>query len=164
MPGLVLSFNRNIVCACMEEYSIRELRREDLTRDYFLLLSELTTAPFPEEALLFERYEFMQRHKETYLVLVIVDTANRIVGSGTLVTEYKFLRNLGSVGHIEDIVVSKQQRGAGLGKKLIFALLKASQEKGAYKTILATSPENAPFYEKCGLVKKEIEMAQYHSE
>lgn len=39
-------------------------------------------------------------------------------------------------------------------------LLLALQEAGCYKVILDCSEENVPFYEKCGLIKKEVQMVK----
>lgn len=34
------------------------------------------------------------------------------------------------------------------------------QELGCYKVILDCSEDNVPFYQKCGLVKKEVQMVK----
>ncbi len=39
----------------------------------------------------------------------------KLLASGTIMMEHKFIRNCGIVGHIEDIVVSKDARGKNLG-------------------------------------------------
>lgn len=56
--------------------------------------------------------------------------------------EKKFLRGLGTVGHIEDIVVDKNQQGKKLGLRVIQALTGISEGLGAYKTILNCSDHN----------------------
>jgi len=56
----------------------------------------------------------------TYYNLVIVDrSSDRIVASGCVFMERKFLRGLGLVGHIEDIAVAKDQQGKKLGLRVI---------------------------------------------
>ena len=90
--------------------------------------------------------------------------------------EKKFLRGLSTVGHIEDIVVDKNQQGKKLGLRIIQALTGISEGLGAYKTILNCNDDNirkpirskaevpfidnffTAFYEKCGFSKKENEM------
>lgn len=42
--------------------------------------------------------------------------------------------------------------------RLIDELLLASKEHGCYKVILDCSEANQPFYEKCGLIRKEVQM------
>lgn len=56
--------------------------------------------------------------------------------------EKKFLRNLGTVGHIEDIAVDKTQQGKKLGLRIIQTLTGISEGLGAYKTILNCSDHN----------------------
>jgi len=145
------------------EYLVRRLERKDVDEKYFELLSDLTVAPVPEKERVDRLFSFMERHAETYHVFVVVQkSTQKIVGSGTLLVEHKFIRDLGKVGHIEDIVVLKEMQGEGLGKALVEHLAAYASEKGCYKTILACSEQNAAFYEKCGFVRKEIEMAMYH--
>lgn len=145
------------------EYTVRELQEKDVTPEYFHLLSGLTEAPVPDKNALSERILFFSQRKETYTILVAVSSNEKVVASGSLIVERKFLRNLGSVGHIEDIVVSPECRGTGLGKKIISSLLALSKDKGCYKTILACSEENEEFYKKCGFIRKELEMVVYHT-
>jgi len=40
-------------------------------------------------------------------------------------------------------------------------LTDTAKEAGCYKIILDCSEDNAPFYEKCGLSRKEIQMVKY---
>lgn len=69
----------------------------------------------------------------------------RIVGTGALVVERKFIHNLGLVGHIEDIAVAKDQQGKKLGLRIIQALDHVAKEVGCYKvSILVGSTFPAP--------------------
>lgn len=115
---------------------------------------------------------------KTYYSIVIVDKpTDRVVAVGTVFIERKFLRGLGSVGHIEDIAVDKSQQGKKLGLRIIQALTSISENSGCYKTILNCSDANIrkfipnpldgvvliyfvplAFYQKCGYEKKENEM------
>lgn len=45
--------------------------------------------------------------------------------------------------------------------RLIEELVRYARCRGCYKVILDCSEANAPFYEKCGLQRKEVQMAQY---
>lgn len=75
---------------------------------------------------------------------------DKIVGYGAIVYETK-IRG-GKMGHIEDIVVSQDQRGKGIGKKIIAFLCAAGKENGCYKISLSCKANNIEFYEKCGFV------------
>lgn len=80
---------------------------------------------------------------QTYYVINIVSReTDKVVGTGTVFIEKKFLRGLGSVGHIEDIAVSKDMQGKKLGLRVIQTLVAISEKVGCYKTILNCSDEN----------------------
>ena len=84
------------------------------------------------------------------------------MGMGTLLIEYKIIHRFGKVGHIEDIIISKKYRGKGLGKFLVKNLMNiAENDFHVYKVILNCSESNIPFYENCGLEKKENQMIKY---
>jgi len=64
-------------------------------------------------------------------------------------------------GHVEDVVVHTSARGTGLGKLLLDRLTEMATASGCYKIILNCAHKNIGFYEKCGLVVKEVSMAKY---
>jgi len=72
------------------------------------------------------------------------------------------IHNLGSVGHIEDIAVSKDQQGKKLGLRIIEALDYIAARVGCYKSILDCSEHNEGFYVKCGFRRAGLEMAHYY--
>jgi glucosamine-phosphate N-acetyltransferase len=67
---------------------------------------------------------------------------DRIVASGTIVLERKFLRSAGTIGHIEDIAVSKAMQGRKLGLRVINTLEAVGAAMGCYKIILDCSKDN----------------------
>jgi len=145
-----------------EGLHMRPLASTDYHRGHLPVLAVLTVVTDPGEAAWVAQFNAMREAPSTYYPLVIVDKANdRIVGVGCVFIERKFLRGLGSVGHIEDIAVDKKQQGKKLGLRIIHALTHISESSGCYKTILNCSDENTPFYQKCGFEKKENEMAKY---
>ncbi|KIK58332.1 hypothetical protein GYMLUDRAFT_202820 [Collybiopsis luxurians FD-317 M1] len=144
---------------------VRPLSSTDYHRGYLSILSVLTQAPDVGYPAWLAQFNAMRASPNTYFPIVIVSKAtDRIVGVGCVFIERKFLRGLGSVGHIEDIAVDKNQQGKKLGLRIIQALTDVSEKSGCYKTILNCSDENIPFYEKCGFQKKENEMAKYAPE
>jgi len=144
---------------------IRPLSSTDYHRGYLSVLSVLTVVSDPGFEAWSIRFDAMRSAPNTYYPIVLVDKAtDAIVGVGTVFIERKFLRGLGSVGHIEDIAVDKSQQGKKLGLRIIEALTYISENSGCYKTILNCSDANIPFYNKCGYEKKENEMAKYAPE
>ena len=62
-------------------------------------------------------------------------------------------------GHLEEISVLKEYQGRGLGKRIIEALTAVAKNVGCCKVILNCSPENEPFYVKCGYESSGAEMS-----
>lgn len=121
---------------------MRPLAKTDLHRGHLSVLSVLTSAPEVSEARYVEAFDAM-RSSNAYFTLVIVSrSTDRIVGHGTVFVEQKFIRNLGTVGHIEDIVVDKSMQGRKLGLRIIDALTGISEAIGCYKAILNCKDEN----------------------
>ncbi|KZT70573.1 acyl-CoA N-acyltransferase [Daedalea quercina L-15889] len=144
---------------------LRPLASTDYRRGHLSVLSVLTIVTDPGEDAWVAQFNALRAAPRTYYSIVIVDKAlDRIVAVGTVFVERKFLRGLGSVGHIEDIAVDKSQQGKKLGLRIIQALTGISENSGCYKTILNCSDSNIPFYQKCGYEKKENEMAKYAPE
>ncbi|KAI9711013.1 MAG: Glucosamine-phosphate N-acetyltransferase-like protein [Bogoriella megaspora] len=115
------------------------------------------TGPSTEQA-----FERKSEGHGSYFVLVIIDQTSKIVGTGTLVVERKFIHDLGIVGHIEDIAVAKDQQGKKLGLRIINALDYIAAQVGCYKSILDCSEANEGFYKKCGFKRAGLEMAHYY--
>jgi len=142
---------------------IRPLSRTDYTRSHLAVLSVLTVVTDPGLAAYQARFDLLRAAPRTNYSIVIIDKhSDQIVAVGSVFVEHKFLRGLGSVGHIEDIAVDPKVQGKKLGLRIIHALTGISEKEGCYKTILNCSDKNIPFYEKCGYVKKENEMAKYN--
>lgn len=151
--------------------NIREIKIEDFAKYYELInqfkKTELSKEKF-EEILLFIQNTNMMK------IWVIEDDINKkddinkthdntiaLIGSATIIYEQKFIHNGGKVAHIEDVIICGSKRGTGLGKKLIQFLLEESRKNNCYKTILNCDEELCDFYKKCGLSKKNIQMAKY---
>ncbi|KZT02856.1 acyl-CoA N-acyltransferase [Laetiporus sulphureus 93-53] len=155
----------DIRTALPSDLHLRPLASTDYRRGHLSVLSVLTVVTDPGEEAWVAQFNALRAAARTYYSIVMVDKASDgIVAVGTVFIERKFLRGLGSVGHIEDIAVDKSQQGKKLGLRIIQALTGISENSGCYKTILNCSDSNIPFYQKCGYVKKENEMAKYAPE
>ncbi len=159
--------------------ALRHLERGDFSKSYLELLSQLTTVDRSmSEAELQRHFDelFPDRRRpgllsclaprsnlsSPYAIFVIEDTSKHaIVATATLFVEKKFIRGCASCGHIEDVVVDGGYRGKQLGKRVIERCIEEAKLRGCYKVILDCSEENAAFYAKCGLDRKEIQMVRY---
>ncbi|KAG4436557.1 hypothetical protein IFR05_007952 [Cadophora sp. M221] len=149
-----------------EGYACRPLQRGDYKLGHLDVLRGLTHVGEITEEEWTERFDALKASNGTYYVVVLVqkdgDVEKRIVGTGTLVVEKKFLYKLGIQGHIEDIAIAEDQQGKKLGLKLLQFLSYIAEKTGCYKTILDCSPAKEGFYVKCGYEKAGLEMHCYY--
>ncbi|KAG9321737.1 hypothetical protein KVV02_005083 [Mortierella alpina] len=158
-PALISS---TVQAQLPEGYLMRPLEFADYSKGYYDCLAGLTVVGEISEEAFQETFEKMKRCDGVYHVVVIEDLVQaRIVATGTLVVEQKFLRGCAKAGHIEDIVVHDSQRGKKFGIRLIDQLKHIGTEVGCYKLLLTCSEGNEPFYEKSGFQRKDLHMAQY---
>ena len=142
-----------------ELYHITKLEKVDYHRNFLQLLEQLTVVNI--EDISYEDFckRFDEMKATTYVVRNV--SIDKIVAAGSLFVEKKFIHGLGSVGHIEDVVVDKDYRNMGFGKNIINKLVTCANEEGCYKVILDCSSENVGFYENCGFNNKGVEMGLY---
>ncbi|KAJ5595518.1 Glucosamine 6-phosphate N-acetyltransferase [Penicillium hispanicum] len=144
------------------DYTIRPVRRSDYQRGFLDVLRVLTTVGEISAEQWNKRYDWIASRNDEYYLLVVCDGADRVVGTGSLIVERKFIHELGLVGHIEDIAVEKGQQGKKLGLRIIQALDYVAAQVGCYKSILDCSEANEGFYVKCGFKRAGLEMAHYY--
>ena len=127
---------------------IRELQEKDLFNGFLESLDSLRKASdlSPKKAkTIFKKMRSIPDH-----AIYVVEYDSKIIGSATIFIEPKFIHKGGKVGHIEDVVVSKEHQGEGIGLQLINALIQYAEKKGCYKTVLDCTDEVMPFYKKLG--------------
>ncbi|KAI4176889.1 MAG: hypothetical protein LQ343_000746 [Gyalolechia ehrenbergii] len=151
----------SVSSALPENYTIRPLQRSDYKAGMLDVLRVLTIVGEISEKAWDERYDWLARRGDEYYILVICDGAKKVVGTGAVIIERKFIHNLGLVAHIEDIAVAKDQQGKKLGLRIIQALDSIAEKVGCYKSILDCSETNEGFYAKCGYKRAGLEMAHY---
>jgi glucosamine-phosphate N-acetyltransferase len=145
------------------DYEIRTLDYGDYRKGFLQLLEQLTIV----DTKLIGELDFVNRVQDLkdahgHLVYVMIDNnIDKIVATGTIFIEKKFIHKMGYVGHIEDVVVDQNYRNKGLGKEIINTLVEFARSIECYKVILDCSKENVGFYENCDFEKKGIEMAKY---
>lgn len=88
-------------------------------------------------------------------ITIVMSEENIVIGVATLHIIKKLTRILGL---IEDVAVSENYRGQGIGKKLVKELIKIGNEKNCDKIVLSSSEKNSKFYEKIGFQKNELQM------
>lgn len=143
-------------------YLIRPLQDTDYEKGFLECLGHLTTVGDLSQKEFLQRFHFMNQRNDHYFTIVIEDVENRrIAAAGTVAMEFKFIHSNGKIGHIEDIVVNPLYRGKQFGKYIILQLVDIGRLQKCYKIVLDCSEKNVVFYEKCGFVRKEVQMVQY---
>lgn len=145
-----------------QTFRVRRLEMSDKRKGFVELLGQLTVTGSISDKEFDRRFEEIGSCGDDHMICVIEDERlGKIVATGSLIVEKKFVRNCGKAGHIEDVVVDSGYRGKQLGKKVVEFLVDHCRSMGCYKVILDCSVENKAFYEKCGLKQKEIQMVKY---
>ncbi|KAL5207273.1 hypothetical protein ABZP36_031708 [Zizania latifolia] len=144
---------------------IRRLEVSDREKGFLPLLSQLSACPELTASEFAACFADLAALGDDHVILVAEDPAaapeRRILATGCLFVERKFLRGGGKVGHVEDVVVDAAARGRGLGLRVVRRLVEISKEAGCYKVILDCTPELRAYYAKCGFVEKGVQMAIY---
>ena len=137
----------------MSQPIIRKLEKEDFEKGFLNSLDTLREASNITNEKALEIFNLIQSNPNH--IIVVAEINDRIVGSTTLLIEPKFIHQGGFVGHIEDVVVSKEFQGNQIGEKIVKYALEFAKKHNCYKTILNCSDEVKQFYEKIGF--------KYHS-
>lgn len=144
------------------DFQVRKLEVSDNSKGFVELLQQLTVCDAISDENFEARFQELRSLGDDHVICVIEDTTcGKIIATGSVFIEKKFVRNCGKAGHIEDVVVDRDYRGVQLGKKVLSFLTDHARSVGCYKVILDCSNENKAFYEKCGFKQKEIQMAKY---
>ncbi|MCH8859809.1 MAG: GNAT family N-acetyltransferase [Thaumarchaeota archaeon] len=132
----------------MVDITIRELEEKDLFNGFLESMDSLKLASNLDREKAKEIFEKISSNSNHFIYVAILD--GRVVGSTSMLIEPKFIHNGRNVAHIEDVVVSKDYQGKGIGEMLMRTLLDLAKDNNCYKTILDCTDEVKPFYEKIG--------------
>ncbi len=144
----------------MPEITIRKIQESDIDCGFLESLDSLRKASDLDKKKAKEILKKIAANPAHVIFVALKE--NRVVGATTLLIEQKFIHGGGLVGHIEDVVVSKEQQGLGIGEKIILSVLEYAKSQGCYKTILDCDDNVKPFYEKIGFKRHSNGMRYDH--
>lgn len=136
--------------------NIRKLDEKDYI-EYLRLINIFRETNFTEQ----QFKETLNKINNNNSIIYIIELNNKLIGTGTILFEHKFIHNISKIAHIEDICIDNSYRSKGLGKLLIDYLIKCAEENGCYKVTLYCDDKLEKFYSSCGLERKGIQMAKY---
>eukprot|EP00163_Fabomonas_tropica_P010163 TRINITY_DN20218_c0_g1_i1.p2 TRINITY_DN20218_c0_g1~~TRINITY_DN20218_c0_g1_i1.p2 ORF type:complete len:156 (+),score=38.33 TRINITY_DN20218_c0_g1_i1:250-717(+) len=144
----------------------RKLELGDFEKGHLDLLSQLTKIGDTNKAQYTERFNQINNNPDYYIAVIEDLDTGRLVASGTVLIERKFIRNTACSAHIEDIVTDKDYRGQGLGRTIIQHLVEHARNcgQGVYKVLLDCTEGNMEFYRRAANFsdeKKEVQMILY---
>ena len=119
-----------------KDFIIRKLEYDDYNKGFFELLQQLTIAEKPSFELFKECLGKIKSRDAENIYVYENKMNNKLYGTISYFSEYKFIHGLSKVGHIEDFVVDKEHRNKKIGTKLIDMAIKMAKQKGCYKIIL----------------------------
>jgi glucosamine-phosphate N-acetyltransferase len=134
---------------------IRKLELNDYDKGFLELLDQLSDTPK------ISKEEFENHLKDVNSNIFVIEKDNVIVASGSLLIEKKIIHSGGKVGHMEDIVVHKANRGEKLGQIIVEHLIKFAKDEDCYKIIADCKDELLKFYNKTGFERRGLQIAIY---
>ena len=162
MEQLAARWTHNPKVVVFESYSrnkkkflfvnFRKLQKDDYDKNYLELLEQLTVVGK------YDREKFEKIFNSINSFIYVLENDNKIIVTGTLLLEQKFIHQGKCVGHIEDIVIHKDYINQGYGQDLIKFLINEAKNMNCYKVILDCYPEFENFYNKNNFKKSGIQM------
>jgi N-acetylglutamate synthase-like GNAT family acetyltransferase len=134
---------------------IRKLNENDY-ENFKILINDFRITYFTKDEFI-NRLNIINKSSEIW----VIEYNKELISCGTIIYEYKLIRNLCKLAHIEDICVLKKYRNKGIGKILIDYLVNIAQNNNCYKITLYCEDNLEKFYSKSGFEKKGIQMAIY---
>lgn len=133
---------------------IRELNELDY-KNFYELINDFRDTEFTED----EFKDTLHKINRTSKIYVI-ELNSKLIATGTLILEQKFIFNRCILGHIEDVCVKKEYRANGYGKLIVSKLIEEAKHYKCYKITLDCSESNTFFYSKNGFEARGVQMSQ----
>lgn len=92
--------------------------------------------------------------------IIVCKEFQKIIGSITILLEYKFINNFAVYGHIEDVFVDENYRNKKIGKKLVEEAVNFCKEKKCFKISLNCNEKLKNFYSLNGFENRQINMSR----
>ena len=132
---------------------LRSLKKTDYERYRSLIGSDISQQYFDN----FITHVLNHNHQ----IIVIQDSSDNLIGTGTLLIEQKLTYGGCKMGHIENILIQEDVRGKGYGERIVKNLLEVARTEGCYRVDLNCHPELENFYRKNGFDRGSVSMNVY---
>ena len=139
----------------MDNIKIRILHNDDY-EEYFNLINIFRETYFTKEDFINNLIKINNNSN-----IWVIELNNKLIATGTILYEYKFIHNISKIAHIEDICVDNNYRGKNYGKVLMSHLIDEAKKENCYKVTLYCKEDLEKFYKSCNMEKNGIQMAIY---
>ena len=139
----------------MDSIKIRILNKDDYSQ-YFDLINIFIKTFFTKEDFINNLLKINNNSN-----IWVIELNNKLIATGTLLYEYKFIHNISKIAHIEDICVYNNYRGKNYGKILMNHLIDEAKKENCYKVTLYCKEDLSKFYKSCNMEKNGVQMAIY---
>lgn len=139
---------------------LRQLEQTDFEKGYFDLLSQLAKIGDVSQMQFTKKYTEINKIYP-YIQIWVIEFEDKVIASGTILIEPKFIHSCSNVAHIEDIVVHRDFRNLGYARIIIEKLLNLAKDHNCYKVILDCKEDIKDFYSKFEFESKNIQMSKY---
>ena len=92
--------------------------------------------------------------------IIVCKEDQKIVGSITVILEYKFINNFAIYGHIEDVFVDENYRHKKIGRSLVENAIDYCKQNKCFKVSLNCNEKLENFYSLNGLENRQINMSK----
>jgi glucosamine-phosphate N-acetyltransferase len=135
----------------------RPLTTNDYT-SFLALISQFRPTTFTKEQFC-EALARISLSSEIY----VIEQDGSLVATATVMYETKYIFNICTLAHVEDVCVAETERGKGLGKELMRHIVAIAKSKGCYKVTLDCADSNVDFYTTCNFEKRGHQMTVFFS-
>jgi glucosamine-phosphate N-acetyltransferase len=139
----------------MTDYIIRKLTVLDYT-NFLYLINQFRPTSFS-----FEDFQNTFCQIQNLSTIWVIEFNNVLIGTATILYEFKFIHNIVKLAHIEDVCIDSKYRNKGIGNVLIQYIIQEAKRENCYKIILNCDESLEYFYRKSGLDKNGIQMVKY---
>ena len=136
------------------DHEIRKLNKTDYD-SYLELINDFKKTSFTEEEFI-ETLTNIKKNSEIW----VIEEDEKLIATGTIIYENKFIFNISKIAHIEDIYVKKESRNNNYGKIIMYHLVQQAKKNGCFKIVSEATPEILEFYIKCGFKEKNVQMVR----
>jgi GNAT superfamily N-acetyltransferase len=126
---------------------IRTGLRADAVHMYKLLQQEWKMDEDMHDEMKLHQFDHCLSNSSIFLV---AEEDNKIIGMLMLHFQHKLIRSGSRAAFIEEVIVDKNNRGRGIGERLVKHACNTARLQGCYKVTLSCFENRIAFYERCG--------------